>query len=87
MEVYTVRLSSICVVKERGGRADANVLLLCVHYIPLLMLINIELKEKLVFGVGEIPGLPPLNKTLVCVCVRTSLFISYWLRWLLAGYT
>ena len=49
-----------------------NFLLLCVHYIPLLMLFNIELlRTRNIFlggreinwslGLGEIPGLPPFQ--------------------------
>ena len=48
-EIYTARLSFICVVKERGGGEGGrawNFLLLCVHYTPLLMLFNIELLRK-----------------------------------------
>ena len=63
-------------------------LLLCVHYIPLLMHFNIKLSrkrnicregrrgggggDKLVLGLGEIPGLPPKMKPW---CVWTPLLL------------
>ena len=51
--------------------------------------------DKLVFDVGEIPGLSlPINETLVCVdspiffCgFFCSFFVCCWLRWILPGYT
>ena len=69
---------------KKGEGGVWNFLLLCVHYISL-MLFNIELlRKRNIFrgegegrkagvwvginkslGLGEIPGLPPLNETLV----------------------
>ena len=53
MEVYTAKLGFIWAVTKKG-MWGWNFLLHCVHYIPLLMLFNIELliKEKKLWGGG-----------------------------------
>ena len=52
-EVYIARLSFILVVKERGWEWVRNFLLLCVHYISLLTLFNIDCQGKETFSGGR----------------------------------